>query len=211
MESGMRLIVAGCSQTYGHCLPDCYVQDAIVPQPSKMSFAQLIGSFIGADVHNLSWPGGSTRNMWYELMNFDYQPDDKVICVWTFSDRDLIVQRDKKKHVGVWPSVDELNKAYQRFTALSASNEDLELRTFEHIDHVHRVVSPQVSTILHYKVSKVLYENLPKWASFKFTNALDFIVPHEEIDYAIDGKHYGIESHKRIARQMIQDLTIDSN
>ena len=214
----MRLIVTGCSQTYGHCLPDCYIQDpncvdglGIAPQPSKMAFAQLIGDYLKMEVHNLSYPGGSNRNMWYELMNFKYEPTDKVVCVWTFPQRDVYIRRDVKTHVGNWPSVDPLCKAYQRIIAISNSDEDLELRSFEHIDHSHRVISPQVNRILHYKLDRNTFEQIPTWASFKFQNAIDCIVPFETIDFAIDEKHYGIESHKRIARQMIQDLTIVPN
>lgn len=218
MESGLRLIAVGCSQTYGHCLPDCYIEDpntsdglGIAPNPSKMAFPQLVGSFIGAEVHNLSFPGGSTRNMWHELMNFNYHPDDYVICVWTFANRSMLIKRDKKTHLGIWPSVSPLNQAYQRFIALGNSDEDLELSAYQNIDHAHRVVQPQVKKILHYKINRFEYETVPSWAQFEFTNALDYMIPNDKLDYAIDEKHYGVESHKCIARQMIQDLTIAAN
>lgn len=214
----MRLITVGCSQTYGHALPDCYVEDGrtddglgIAEQPSKMAFPQLIGDYLELEVCNLSWPGGSTKNMWYELVHFDYKPTDKVICVWTFPNRSMVVKRGKKMHLGIWPSLVPMNKAYQKFVAISNSDEDLELQAYQHMDHAHKVVAPQVDSILHYKLSRVQYETMPSWCEFNFHNALDCIVPPETMDLALDDRHYGIESHKRIARQMIQDLTIDAN
>ena len=214
----MRLITVGCSQTYGHALPDCYVEDSrtddglgVAEQPSKMAFPQLIGDYLELEVCNLSWPGGSTKNMWYELVHFDYKPTDKVLCVWTFANRSMIVKRGKKMHLGIWPSLVPMNKAYQKFVATSNSDEDLELQSYQYMDHAHKVVAPQVESILHYKLSKVQYETMPNWCEFKFQNALDCIVPPDTMDLALDDRHYGINSHKSIARQMIQDLTIDAN
>ena len=218
MENSMRLIVTGCSQTYGHTLPDCYVEHkqahdglGIAPAPSKMAFAQLIGDYLGLEVHNLSYPGASTRFMWHQLVHFDYQPTDKVICVWTFPERDLVVQKNKLNHVGTWATVNELVKAYQRYIGMANSMEDLELRSYEHMDHAHRVVAPQVETILHYNISTLKYQTPPDWVTVKFQNALNCIVPDDEMDTAIDETHYGVESHRRFARQMIQDLAIAAN
>jgi hypothetical protein len=123
----------------------------------------------------------------------------------------MIIQKQKKHHLGTWPSMDPLNKAYQRFTALSNSLKDSELTALHLIDHTHKVVAPQVANILHYKLIKENYEVIPKWASFKFQNSLDSMVPYDKMDYALDNAHYGVESHKSIARQMIQDLTIGAN
>ena len=214
----MRLIVTGCSQTYGHTLPDCYVADSqaddgvgIAHNPSKMAFPQLVGDFLGLEVYNLSYPGASTRYMWYELVNFDYQPTDKVICVWTFPERDVVIQKGKPNHVGTWPTVNEIVKAYQRYIGLANSMDDLELRSYEHMDHAHRIVAPKVDKILHYNVSHFKYQTPPSWLSFTFQNNIDYIVPEDEMDFAIDELHYGVESHKRIARQMVQDLTTAPN
>ena len=53
-------------------------------------------------------------------------------------------------------------------------------------------------------------DNPPDWLSMKFTNSICHMVPYYH-DFALDGLHYGVESHKDIAKQMIQDLTIDAN
>ena len=218
MESHLRLITFGCSQTYGHCLPDCYVTDkfsddgvGIAPNPSRMAFPQLIGDYLGLEVHNLAWPGGSNRNMWYEIMHFDFEPTDRVICVWTFPNRSMTIRRNEKTHVGMWPSVNNINKAFQKYIATCNSDEDLELTSYGFIDHVQRYLSNRVQTLLHYKVIKADYTDIPAWADFRFMNALDCIVPFAQMDLALDNRHYGVESHKMIARQMIQDLTIAAN
>ena len=219
MESGMRLIAFGCSQTYGHCLPDAFVEDksawdrvGIADNPSKHAFPQLIGNYLDLETVNKSWPGCSNRNIWYNAVNFDFQPDDMVIFVWTLPNRSMIVRKDKTvHHLGTWPSPDKIHKAYQKLTAISNSELDLEIAAFHLIDHANLYVKEKVKKVLHYKLVKANYESMPTWTTFEFQNSLDFIIPHTTMDYALDNQHYGIESHKSIARQMIQDLTIDSN
>ena len=214
----MRLIAFGCSQTYGHCLPDCYVKAksarngvGIALNPSKMAFAQLVGDYLNRTVHNLAWPGGSNRNMWYHAVHFDYQPTDMVLCVWTMADRNMVVRKNDTHHLGPWPGVHPLNKAWQRFTAMSNSDSDSELTAFHLMDHTHRVVAPKVKKILHYKQHNQHYIETPAWCNFRFQNSLQNMVPYEKMDTALDGEHYGVESHKSIARQMIQDLTTAPN
>ena len=92
MESVLRIIAFGCSQTYGHCLEDAYVVDntkwdkvTVAEQPSKLAYPQLLGDYFNCEVHNLSYPGASNRNMWYEIINFNFEPTDIVICTWTMT------------------------------------------------------------------------------------------------------------------------------
>jgi hypothetical protein len=208
----------GCSQTYGHCLPDCYVQPPkpkgiwdvdTADKPSEQCFAAIVGRELGVNIKNHAWPGASNKYMWYKMINKQYDADDTVVCVWTLIDRTYVIRKDDAFHLGVWDSPCKRNQAFRRYVAQNDSNENLELDAFHLIDHAHRIVAPKVKKILHYKMNPSL-DNPPDWFSLKFVNSLCYMVPLGH-DLALDGMHYGVESHKTIAKQMIQDLTIVPN
>jgi hypothetical protein len=213
----MRLIAFGCSQTYGHCLPDAYVENKkawdgveIADKPSQHAFPALIGRRLGIKTYNQSWPGSSNKFIWHSMVNFDYQPTDIVIVVWTLTNRTMVIRKDIKYHLGTWPSVNKLNQTYQKFVALSNSNENLELDSYGYVDHAHRVVAPQVKQILHYKLVSVELDNKPSWMHVDFIDSLDNMI-YPNHDKALDNIHYGIKTHEFIAAKMLPSLTIAAN
>ena len=57
-----RLITFGCSNTYGHGLPDCHVPpNEAGPNPSKVAWPQLLADRRGLECVNLGQPGGSNK------------------------------------------------------------------------------------------------------------------------------------------------------
>jgi hypothetical protein len=214
LESVLRIIAFGCSQTYGHCLEDAYVVDntkwdkvTVAEQPSKLAYPQLLGDYFNCEVHNLSYPGASNRNMWYEIINFDFLPTDIVICTWTMTERTMILQKQRKHHLGIWPSANPLNKAYQKFVSLCNDTQDLDLQTFLYIDHSHTQITLKTKRVLHYKQNIHHLPDPPAWFTVSIKNSLDTIVPYDEMDFALDNQHYGPVSHQRFATQMIEDIS----
>lgn len=213
----MRLITFGCSNTYGHCLPDCYIFEPksktyqCGKAPSQHAFPQLIADHFGCELHNKSFPGASNRYMWWEIVNFDFEPNDVVLCTWTFPNRHALIMPHRVQHLGCWPSTLPNNKNFHKFVASSNSNLDLEISSFLYMDHSMKQLNGKVKKILNYKVFDVFYNDIPDWCEIEFTDSLNFIVPEEQRDFADDGLHYGVESHKKFAAKMIRDLAIDSN
>ena len=217
MEGGMRLITIGCSNTYGQALPDCAVYEPLIKKwhgtdkPSKFAFPQLLADKLGCDLHNLSVPGGSNRHIWWEAINFDFHKDDIVILVWTFPNRHALISPNHTEHLGCWPSAVRANRDFQRYVASSNSNLDLNITSYLYMDHINKHLQGRVSKILNYRVEHELFNDVPDWCCVNFIDALNSIVREHEQDFAIDNIHYGVESHKRFAIKMFEDLTKHSN
>lgn len=213
----MRLITIGCSNTYGHCLPDCSHYEPVSKtwgcgdKPSRFAFPQLLADRLGCELHNLSWPGASNRHIWWQSLNFEFDKDDVVILVWTFSNRHALIMPHMTQHLGCWPSALPANRNFQKFVASANSQLDLEITSFLYMDHTLNHLNGRVKKLLNYRVDDKEYNDIPDWCNIKFVDTLNLIVPHDEKDFAEDGIHYGIESHKKFAVKMFEDLTTDSN
>ncbi len=96
-----RLVACGCSFTFGHGLPDCrydgvkYNDPKQVEFPSEMAWPQVAARIMGIECVNLSRCGESNRYIAQKLVEFEYQPGDIVVPMWThFSRRSLIREED---------------------------------------------------------------------------------------------------------------------
>jgi len=208
----MRLITIGCSHTYGQALPDCAVYDPLIKKwhggdaPSKFAFPQLIADKLGCELHNLSQPGASNRYIWWRSINFDFYNNDIVILVWTFPNRHALITPHHIEHLGCWPSTDRTNKNYQKYVAKTDSELDLNISSYLYMDHTIRHLQGRVSKILNYRIEHELFNDIPNWCCINFIDSLNGIVREHEQDYAVDNIHYGVESNKKFAIKMFEDL-----
>lgn len=212
-----RMIWFGCSHTFGMMLPDC--TDLKNPdKPSKFAFAQLVSNALDRECVNLSYPGSSNKYARYKALQVDYQPGDIVIFVWTFFERSMIMERKgKPKHVGLW-GVGDIQKRWRTNTLwskyISRSNEkDLRTDALYIMDHTHRVLldNPNIDKIYHYTVDSFVYGwAKPSWAKFSFNGHLNHFIDkmkeqNIEVDTALDNAHYGVNTHKFFAEQLLHD------
>jgi hypothetical protein len=203
-----RLITFGCSNTYGHGLPDCHIPpNEAGPHPSKYAWPQLLADRRQLECVNLGQPGGSNKLMWWRTVNFEFEPTDVVIYYATEPNRDAILNNapndNRANQMGTWSSVDKRVKAFHRYVAQSNSAKTWEYQSYVHIDHAYQHVLRQgVKDIFHFKRNNIVFQHkLPKWATFKFQpiDIEDMIV---DPDLALDKSHDGPKSHKQIARRM---------
>lgn len=78
-----RLITFGCSYAYGTGLPDCnnwMFNKLHNLKPSKMGWASLLAKKLKVDCVNESFPGSSNTEILYNVLKFNYQPDDNCSC-----------------------------------------------------------------------------------------------------------------------------------
>lgn len=88
-----KLVVFGCSFTFGHGLPDCVDEDGTGPgtQPSKMAWSnhlQTFGKFHSLD--NKGIPGASNKIIVNEIVNYDFNEPTVVIVLWSNFERKTI-------------------------------------------------------------------------------------------------------------------------
>jgi hypothetical protein len=101
-----RIIAAGCSYTFGHGLEDCFTPPTNPgPFPSKFAWPQLVSSAVDKECINLATPGGSNKEIAYNLNKFNFKPDDICLIQWTFVHRNTLYFNESKfEKIGSWTS-----------------------------------------------------------------------------------------------------------
>jgi hypothetical protein len=105
-----RLIAFGCSFTYGQGLPDCKIGENwsdFANTPSLLSWPFLLGKKLDIPTINKGVPGASNTEILYHILNFEFEPRDKVVIMWSLPNRDVyfLPGRRKKKpfrQLGAW-------------------------------------------------------------------------------------------------------------
>jgi len=78
-----RLVTFGCSLTYGSALEN----------PNDAWPNQLAAKW-NLDLVNMGISGSSTKRIWWEIVNFDFEKTDTVAILWTHMDRWCVLKND---------------------------------------------------------------------------------------------------------------------
>jgi hypothetical protein len=209
MEIGfrMRLIAFGCSNTYGQGLPDCHIYDkkkrsfVEASNPSEYAWPRKLGNLLKRDVVNRSVCGASNRRIWHEIINFDYQPNDLVICHWSLINRYAVIYKDKEPvNLGVWKGLHPELIPYVNFVTAVNDDYDRMLESTTFIDHANLFLKQRVSSIYNIVFSPSEFDDLPEWVSFKFD--IEAAYYNEMFPKALDNSHTGLEGHKMLAKDL---------
>lgn len=216
IQQKRRMIWFGCSHTFGMALPDVpLVVKERGEQPSKYAFPQLVSDAVERECVNLSWPGSSNKYARYKALQVDYQPGDLVVFVWTFLERSMILlPNGEAKHVGCWGKDPRKhpNTLWSKYVSCS-NDKDLRTDQLYIMDHTHRVLEekPNIDKIYHYTVNSNTYGWAnPSWVKFNFSGHLNIFTEkmydnNIEVDKAKDNAHYGVNTHKFFAEQLLHD------
>jgi len=79
-----RLVLFGCSYTYGIGLPDCNTpaHNMALAPPSKLVWGSLLGDLLKREVVNTSYPGGCMKRVTHTIQNTEFKQDDIAIILW---------------------------------------------------------------------------------------------------------------------------------
>lgn len=100
-----RLVVFGCSYTFGVGFPDCVKGNPSSPafsnpdrntllKHSKFTYPNYIAKELDLELVNKSVPGNSYKGIARSVLDFDFRDDDISIIQWTFQDRYTIFKED---------------------------------------------------------------------------------------------------------------------
>ena len=195
-----RLVVFGCSISYGHGLEDCIVDRFYPgPNPSKLGWVQMLGESLGKEVINLSHPGASNMHILNSILNFEFNKNETVVIQWTFPGRDLLFNKpDDIIHIGPWVKTD-LSKDYY----LVHSIHDMATRDLMYSHYANCYLKlKEINNVKNFIVTNhaynftVWFDPLPNWYDVKLF-PIDFNEVH--IDLAGDNAHPGPKSQQLIA------------
>lgn len=203
-----RLIAFGCSNTFGQGLPDCHFVNKSGRSypglhPSKHAWPAKLGKLLNVEqVINMGKPGSSNKQIWHTAINFEFEPDDFVVCHWSLVHRSCIIYPNKDLlALGLWPIPErEIGDAYQKFITTADCQHDLMIESCGFIDHAHLFLKDRVKYLYHVSFRPDEFDNLPSWTSFEFiTHAGYFNLNYPR---ALDNSHTGVQGHKELAKDI---------
>lgn len=196
-----RLITFGCSYTYGHGLPDCFVPP-VNPgsKPSNMAWPSLIAGKIKLDLINFSKCGSSNLEILYNLLTFDFKNTDLIIVMWSFSDRDMLFQNSEKISIGAWQDTNLVKR-----WALVHCKEDMAVRSWLYIHHASLYLKSK--NLKFYNVFNNYHTLKNFQPDFIQLDSPPFDMS-EKLDYALDNIHPGPLTHKNLADNMLKEIRI---
>lgn len=206
-----RLVTFGCSHTFGHGLPDCIVDNNFPGlYPSKLAWPSLLATKLNYDLYNGAMPGMSNFAILDIIINFKLQPDDLVIVLWSYFERDMIFQKNGQRHHF------RIGKSNTLFfkkiidSWLDIHNEtDIRMRSWYYMHHAHLYLKSTVKNyyFLHVNNEKTFWDLQPN-----FGKEINFLPVYfgellEKYPRAGDGKHGGAECHTEFANQLFEEIT----
>jgi hypothetical protein len=197
-----RLIALGCSHTYGHGLPDCFIPpDAAGVIASKLAWPNHLAKLMNIDsVINLGWPGCSNKYILHSALNFEFNQNDLVVALWTFNDRTGIFQNSTEYDQIAWWDYTKYSRKYMK----NYYNQyDSDFQNTVYINYFY-LYAKQKGLNYYYSClerNSTVYKNM--FLDDKFVD-LDFQKHRKKYKTALDGSHMGVEGHLNWAKEWCQ-------
>ena len=185
----MRLVTFGCSLTYGQFLEDRETQ----------SWPAQLGAMLNLPVVNMGIHGASNKEILYEILNFDFQPEDVCVIMWTNIYRWIIFNEKENIRLGAWQNTKQASIFVQHFW----NEYDMELDLYERANHVaHRIQNNYQLVADNYSLKCP-----PKWNKVDFLTDIDFNYIRKQYIPASDGKHPGPEAYTELAKKLYNEIS----
>jgi hypothetical protein len=179
----MRIVAFGCSYTYGHGLPDCLDNNGRPgPNYSKLAFPILLAQKLDYECINLGKSGNSNKEIWNDILNFDFKEGDIALVTWTYYSRFCIIKSNTTQRINPW------NDRDKPFYMNYSNRNDMLLDFYTRLNHVNTYLQNKNIKSLNYVIENH-EDKSPEW------NTVDILGLFEKIDEADDRCHPGERSH----------------
>ena len=211
-----RLVSFGCSITYGHGLPDCFIPPLMQgPTPSEYAWPALVSNKLGLENINNSRCGSSNQRILNDLLSFNFKEDDTVVILWTYYRRSLLWETDTVCHDILpnpkitWNSVNtNLNQSEEYYRV--HGDYDMFTQTLLSMSHANLFLSSRNIKIHNFYFDIMLNKSINMYSylstaikdcKLNYMNLLQF-----KVDKALDESHPGILSHKRMSSNILNNI-----
>lgn len=193
----MRIIAFGCSYTYGHGLPDCLADDKITqgPEHSKFSYPAVLAKKINCDYVNLGKSGNSNKEIWHDVLNYNFQKNDVAVIAWTYFSRFCIIKNNSIRRLNPWKDEEKL------FFMNYSNRHDMLLDFYNRLNHINFYLNDQGIKNYNYVIEE-LANPAPLW------NRTNILGVFKKIDEADDRCHPGLVSHSTFADTIYSQINI---
>jgi hypothetical protein len=149
-----RLIAFGCSLTYGHCLPS-----------RDLAWPNQLSRVLGLDCVNMSRVGSSNKQIWHDLINFDFQEDDVVFVLWSYPSRSCVL-KNKKESVSIGHWMIEESELSKTFYEQFYTKYDMETQSKLFVSHANLFLAGKKITIYNLCIDSKTYIKYIFYLSF---------------------------------------------
>jgi hypothetical protein len=199
-----RLVAFGCSHTFGHGLLDCYdPHDITGPgnKPSNVAWPAMLAKKLNLQCINISRPGSSNKEIWYNIVNFNFKPGDLVFILWTTAWRHCIIKKDKIYDVSSWCKNKAAKSYYKHVFNEYDANVGLNMK-MSYVDYYLKNRKIKFYQLLYDSYD---YEQL----SFNNNSSIIPLSMHEYLENypkAIDNMHAGEFAHSQFATDIYKQI-----
>ena len=190
----MRLVTFGCSYTFGHGLSDCWANNDVGPNPSKLSWPSLLADHMNVECINNSRPGSSNKRIWHTVLNTSFKHDDVVFIQWSYPARTCKFKVYDIEDIGPWQK-----EKYEHLDPF-----DLLVESKLVIHHTNLYLQSKGIKVYNLVIADSELEMLELYG-----NTVDHIPIYISPTYkkkiypkALDGEHPGEEFHAHYAKQL---------
>jgi hypothetical protein len=176
-------------------LPDCLADDLITQglKHSKLAYPSKLAEKLNCDYINLGRSGNSNKEIWYNVMSFDFKKDDIAVITWTYFSRFCVIKPDSIRRITPWKEEEKL------FYMNYSSRKDMMLDFYCRLNHVNLYLNNNNIKNYNYVIDEPGTE-VPKW------NESTILGQFEMIDKANDNCHPGMFSHNRFANKIYNEV-----
>lgn len=210
-----KLIALGCSNTYGHGLPDVTFPNGMLisplRKPSNLAWPQKLADLLGYKCVNISRPASSNKLIAYRLLEQEIDEDDIVVFLWSFLLRTCIVDDAALPHEPLDERVKYLHRwaantnqksaqAWIKWRAKYANENDLAIENMSWLATGNHYANLHTKNVYNYTMNDRAL--MPYADRFKINIIQDFSKLAYKMPKALDRQHPGEEAHTEMAKFM---------
>ena len=196
-----RLIVFGCSNTYGTGLSDCRDRNSpasILGWPNELATMMGISTVI-----NLGIGGASNKHISNSLLNKAgddfFNPDtDVVVFLWSYFNRHCIFQDNREIE-----RYKKIKKWYSNYN----TSVDQQLSNYTRISHTQHYLNSKGITNYNFTCETYEYTNIPTWFDSNTLKIVDVVTLGSQYGKADDNEHPGVIANMHTAKIMYKHIT----
>jgi len=202
-----RLLVFGCSLTYGEGLKDC--NGFQPPNPSKFAWPTFVGDALNRKVYNFGIPGASNKLIWHTILNTEIKKSDMVITLWSNPDRHCFF-KDDESHTKLLPADINRNwlpwhKKAKHYYKDFYSSFDSDIDTWNRVNYINYYLNAKDIENYHFMDTSIWGGDcsfIPKWNETKVIT-LKF---DNELKSTYDQYHPNEEAHEIFTKDMLEHI-----
>ena len=201
----------GCSHTLGHGLPDCIDGLDPIPKPSQFAWPVHLSKLMdNIPLINNSHAGIGPKAVWHNVINSDIQPDDVIVIMWPCWETriDILIDPDAKSDhalqiqaVRLWQEEDK--EYFANYYHKHDRWVEWHLLARHIQDNYPNNKLIQTTYNLYHPVMRT---NLPSKLHVDFTRIAFGMHKYNQLGYALDGTHLGVEAHEAFAQDLYEDM-----